>query len=257
MKMKKITGFTCFTAFLFSLIFILLFRLLAGMQEEKRQYTILLSLGNLTYDEDFLKTASKIKGLQKIYPVVEIPVTIKINDYTKSTVFSAVDLDAFSPGLTQTDLGNTPFLLLGKNSLKNMKDSNGHTISEKQQKKYLLLGKDLTISYYISNADSDDLASNSLLSHSSNISSNINSNTAAASSLSTTASILSSETYSPCKVAGILENPISGTENEEIYISLSQAVTLCRSVGISPVVTKVLLKIRGKTNLENVKKLFI
>lgn len=98
MKMKKITGFTCFIAFLFSLIFILLFRLMAGMQEEKKQYTILLSLGSLTYDEDFLKTASKIKGLQKIYPVVEIPVTIKIDDYTKNTVFSAVDLERFHPG---------------------------------------------------------------------------------------------------------------------------------------------------------------
>ena len=68
MKMKKITGFTCFIAFLFSLIFILLFRLMAGMQEEKKQYTILLSLGSLTYDEDFLKTASKIKGLRKDLP---------------------------------------------------------------------------------------------------------------------------------------------------------------------------------------------
>lgn len=219
MKMKKITGFTCFIAFLFSLIFILLFRLMAGMQEEKKQYTILLSLGSLTYDEDFLKTASKIKGLQKIYPVVEIPVTIKIDDYTKNTVFSAVDLDAFSPGLKQTDFGNTPLLLLGKNALQNMKDSNGHAISPKQQRKYLLHGKDFTISYCISN--------------------------------------ISLETYSPCKAAGILENPISRTENEEIYIPLSQAVTLCHDVGISPVVTKVLLKIKGKTNLENVNKLFI
>ena len=42
-----------------------------------------------------------------------------------------------------------------------------------------------------------------------------------------------------------------------IWIPLSQAVTLCHDVGISPVVTKVLLKIKGKTNLENVKKLFI
>lgn len=59
MKMKKITGFTCFIVFLFSLIFILLFRLMAGMQEEKKQYTILLSLGSLTMMKIFLKQLQK------------------------------------------------------------------------------------------------------------------------------------------------------------------------------------------------------
>lgn len=48
----------------------------------KKQYLALVSLGDLTYDDDFLKKAQKIEGIKEIWPVVEIPVTIKIEDYT-------------------------------------------------------------------------------------------------------------------------------------------------------------------------------
>ena len=138
---------------LISLTLFFFLRLTYEIQKEKQQYTILISLGNLSYDQDFLKKASKINGLQEIWPVVEIPVTIKIEDYTKTTVFCGIDLNAFTEITGQDNLGNTPRLLLGSNSLENMKDSNGHAISKKQQNKYLKMGEQLAITYTLDSID--------------------------------------------------------------------------------------------------------
>ena len=147
MKKKKADSFTCFLAALCTLIFFLLIRLFLGMQEERRTYTALVSLGDLTYDNDFLKSASKIIGIQAVYPVVEIPVTLKIEDYTETTAFYGIDLSAFVQSPDEDSLGTVPLLLLGKNSLSNMKDSNGHQISQNQQQKYLQMGEELSITY--------------------------------------------------------------------------------------------------------------
>lgn len=55
MKRKKIDSFTLFVILLLALILTLLGMLLADMKEEKRQFTILLPLGDLAYDEDFCR----------------------------------------------------------------------------------------------------------------------------------------------------------------------------------------------------------
>ena len=50
MKRKKIDSFTLFVILLLTLILTLLGMLLAGMKEEKRQFTVLLPLGDLAYE---------------------------------------------------------------------------------------------------------------------------------------------------------------------------------------------------------------
>ena len=155
MRKKKIDGFICFLLLLISLVLFFFLRLTYEMQKEKQQYTALFSLGNLSYDQDFLKNASKIKGIQEIWPVVEIPVTIKTDDYTKNTVFNGINLNAFTENLSQDNLENAPLLLLGSNSLENMKDSNGHAISKKQQNTYLKMGKELAITYTLDSISSN------------------------------------------------------------------------------------------------------
>ena len=50
MKRKKIDSFTLFVILLLALILTLLGMLLAGMKEEKRQFTVLLPLGDLAYE---------------------------------------------------------------------------------------------------------------------------------------------------------------------------------------------------------------
>lgn len=73
---------------------IFLYKAFAGIQDGKKQYLALVSLGDLTYDDDFLKKAKKIEGIKEIWPVVEIPVTIKIEDYTETATFLGIDLNA-------------------------------------------------------------------------------------------------------------------------------------------------------------------
>ena len=114
MKRKKIDSFTLFVILLLALILTLLGMLLAGMKEEKRQFTVLLPLGDLAYDEDFLQKAKKIKGIKEIWPVIEVPVVIKIEDYTETTTFSGIDMNAFGKNPTQNELGKMPLLLLGE-----------------------------------------------------------------------------------------------------------------------------------------------
>ena len=45
------------------------------------------------------------------------------------------------------------------------------------------------------------------------------------------------------------------TEGNEIYIPISQAQDLCREIGEPSEISKVYLKINGKNNLENAKKI--
>ena len=116
MKRKKIDSFTLFVILLLALILTLLGMLLAGMKEEKRQFTVLLPLGDLAYDEDFLQKAKKIKGIKEIWPVIEVPVVIKIEDYTETTTFSGIDMNAFGKNPPQNELGKMPLLLLGNGS---------------------------------------------------------------------------------------------------------------------------------------------
>ena len=150
MKKNRIDSFTCFVGFLLILALFFSIKLFLGIQDGKKQYSALVSLGDLTYDDDFLKKAKKIEGIKEIWPVVEIPVTIKIEDYTETATFLGIDLNAFGENPEQNDLGNTPVLLLGSKSLQNMKDSNNHSISKKQQEKFLQMGENLTISYALS-----------------------------------------------------------------------------------------------------------
>ena len=241
MRKKKIDGFICFLLLLISLVLFFFLRLTYEMQKEKQQYTALFSLGNLSYDQDFLKNASKIKGIQEIWPVVEIPVTIKTDDYTKTTVFNGIDLNAFTENFSQDNLENAPLLLLESNSLENMKDSNGHAISKKQQNTYLKMGKELAITYTL-----DSISSNK---SSTENSSPISSSSSMA--MDNPGDNISSASWFPCKVAAILPG-----ENDQIYIPLSQARALCSEAGTPLTVTKVLLKINGKDNLESAKQLF-
>ena len=251
MRKRKIDSFTCFIGLLLFLVLFFFLKLVYGMQEEKQQYTALISLGEINYDQNFLKNASKIKGLQELWPVVEIPITIKIDDYTKTTVFNGIDLNAFTQVTNQEDLGNTPLLLLGSKALENMKDSNGHTISRKQQEKYLQMKENLKITYSL---DSTNLE-NTISSNSSAINNNTNFSSSATPKesffIKSNLAITTQTTYLPCQIAAILSQ-----EDDQIYIPMSQVSSLCEKAGTQLNVTKVLLKITGKDNLENARHLF-
>ena len=181
MKRKKIDSFTLFVILLLALILTLLGMLLAGMKEEKRQFTVLLPLGDLAYDEDFLQKAKKIKGI--------------------------------------------------KGSLRDMKDYNNHVISKKQQEKFLEMGENLNIFYSLDEKEKETSKATDDLT-----------------TLSGNSAREPQTSYMPCKAAVV-------TEGNEIYIPISQAQDLCREIGEPSEISKVYLKINGKNNLENAKKI--
>lgn len=228
---KKTDGFTWFLIFFVILILFFFLRILLGFHEEKKEYTVLLPLGDFSYDADFLKQVAKIKGIQEIWPVVEVPITLFIDDYSKTTVFSGVDLNAFTEVSRSEDFGNTPLLLLGQNALADMKDSNGHTISQKQQEKYLKMEEALAITYQIDTEEGSE---------------NLYANEA-----SVTEGNPSRNAGLPCKTAAILQE-----NSTQIYIPISQARNLCQEAGMEMKVTKILLKINGKENLKKAEQLF-
>ena len=59
MKKNRIDSFTCFVGFLLILALFFSIKLFSGIQDGKKQYSALVSLGDLTYDDDFLKKAKK------------------------------------------------------------------------------------------------------------------------------------------------------------------------------------------------------
>ena len=63
MKKNRIDSFTCFVGFLLILALFFSIKLFAGIQDGKKQYLALVSLGDLTYDDDFLKKAKKIERI--------------------------------------------------------------------------------------------------------------------------------------------------------------------------------------------------
>ena len=114
----------------------LLFRLAAPVFSDSiKEYQTVVSLGRLQYDEKLLEQVKKIPGLVSFSPVLEIPVELKLEEYTMSTVFLAVDLNELKMEEDSSEyiyVRNTPVLLIGKNTLESLKDLNNHTISKRR-----------------------------------------------------------------------------------------------------------------------------
>ena len=64
-------------------------------------------------------------------------------------------MNAFGKNPTQNELGKMPLLLLGNGSLRDMKDYNNHAISKKQQEKFLEMGENLNIFYFLDEKEKD------------------------------------------------------------------------------------------------------
>lgn len=114
---------------------------------------------------------------------------------------------------------------------RDMKDYNNHAISKKQQEKFLEMGENLNIFYSLDEKEKDTPKATDDLT-----------------TLSGNSAREPQTSYMPCKAAVV-------TEGNEIYIPISQAQDLCREIGEPSEISKVYLKINGKNNLENAKKL--
>lgn len=201
---------------------------LTGMTGE---YQAVVSLGNMTYDQRILKQVEKIQGLVSFSPVLEIPVELKLDDYTMSTVLLAVDLKELKmEGKTYRDMetGNIPMLLAGKNTLKHLKDPYGHTISKRRLAAFWEKSNQ-GLQYHIAE---DGLENTESSSHE---------NTEKSGSIETD--------LAECQAAACLSNPSEG-----IYISLEQGRDLLEGTGLD--CRKALLTVRGKEAFEKARAVF-
>ena len=201
---------------------------LTGMTGE---YQAVVSLGNMTYDQRILKQVEKIQGLVSFSPVLEIPVELKLDDYTMSTVLLAVDLKELKmEGKTYRDMetGNIPMFLAGKNTLKHLKDPYGHTISKRRLAAFWEKSNQ-GLQYHIAE---DGLENTESSSHE---------NTEKSRSIETD--------WAECQAAACLSNPSEG-----IYISLEQGRDLLEGTGLD--CRKALLTVRGKEAFEKARAVF-
>lgn len=195
------------------------------------EYQAVVSLGNMTYDQRLLKQVEKIQGLDSFSPVLEIPVELKLDDYTMSTVLLAVDLKELKmEGKTYRDMetGNIPMLLAGKNTLKHLKDPYGHTISKRRLAAFWEKSNK-GLQYHIAE---DGLENTESSSHE---------NTEKSGSIETD--------WAECQAAACLSNPSEG-----IYISLEQGRDLLEGTGLD--CRKALLTVRGKEAFEKARAVF-
>lgn len=201
---------------------------LTGMTGE---YQAVVSLGNMAYNQRLLKQVEKIQGLVSFSPVLEIPVELKLDDYTMSTVLLAVDLKELKmEGKTYRDMetGNIPMLLAGKNTLKHLKDPYGHTISKRRLVAFWEKSNK-GLQYHITE---DGLENTESSSHE---------NTEKSGSIETD--------WAECQAAACLSNPSEG-----IYISLEQGRDLLEGTGLD--CRKALLTVRGKEAFEKARAVF-
>lgn len=134
--------------FLGAIALSLLAVLLGKFSREEKIFQEQIPLNGLTYDEAFLKEAEKLPGIQSVTPVVPLAVHLSMEEYSMDTELFGVELADFQYQAEQasdTALGRTPVLLIGKEALSALSDSNGHRISEKRLNQLLEGYQDLVL----------------------------------------------------------------------------------------------------------------
>lgn len=210
-RKKLSSGFVLFSLALLAAVAFLAGSLFYAGLGARKVYQDMVPLSGFEYNEEFLQEAGKIPGIRSVSPVLEIPVRLQIDGYEMDTVWLAVSLDELDMQVEQSEevnIGSMPVLLLGKDSLAAMQDSNGHALSEKDQKKLLENYEDLEMRYCLD-----------------------------------TSGETKQEVWRSCRVAGILRFPAG-----DIYMPYSQGVEFCRENGLGLPVKRAIFKICGKEN---------
>lgn len=134
---------------LLGILTLALFLILLGkFSREEKVFQEQLSLNGIAYDEAFLKEAEKLPGIRSVTPVVSLNVQLKIEEYSMEAELFGVELtDLYYQAEMVSDivLGRTPALLIGKEALLGLSDTNAHPISEKRLNQLLQDYQELSI----------------------------------------------------------------------------------------------------------------
>lgn len=230
MKHQVHKGFICMVLAVTAVCVILSFKLLKENRKQTYIFQEMIDLGNMTYDDAFLKEAEKIPGVRSITPVLEVPAQIKIDEYTMDTVFTGVSLEEYQMKVVkswETFRGADPVLVIGENSLSGLADANGHTISAGQLKQIMEDIDQKEIAYRVSASEDVQAAA-----------------------------------WKKCRVAGIFKNMKNTTENEEgegadkILIPVEQAFKLAGYAGSDNEVHRILLTVQGEEQMKRAETFF-
>ena len=128
--------------------------LLGKFSREEKIFQEQAALNGIVYDETFLEEAAKLPGIQSVEPVVSLPVQLKVGEYSVETELLGVELTNLhyqAEKASDTALGRTPALLIGKEAFFGLVDANGHAISEKRLGQLLEEYQELSITASFSN----------------------------------------------------------------------------------------------------------
>lgn len=190
--------------------------LVIATQKEQRIVRKIEDLGGIEYNEAFLEAAKKIPGIRSISPVLEIPVQLRLGEYTMEVSLLGVSLEECEWKVKRSQevtLGQTPALLLGESALAGLTDANGHTIPESQLKQVLDSFEQQKLQY-MPNGSSDGKAEGEKAG--------------------------ASPCWKDCQIAGIMSTP-----EDVIYLSYEQAKALAVASGSEITVKKVLMTTQG------------
>ena len=199
---------------------------LQGWRSGEKKCQALISLNPEQIDAQLFSDLEQFPGMLSATPLIELDAQLRVDGCTLDTKLTGIELELLSmrvQAAEDTMLGVEPVLLLGVDSLKEMADRNGQTLSVKRQQELLAQFANLDWQYRITDLEAND---------------------AAAQNVGLAAD------WNPCRVAAILREPA-----DRIFLPLSQAKSLLstrKQTIKGQGATGVLLCVKGEENLQRI-----
>ncbi|MDO4339385.1 MAG: hypothetical protein Q4C91_15070 [Eubacteriales bacterium] len=117
---------------------------------QRRLCQEIIPLSGIEYNGDFLDEAAKLPGFCSVSPVLDVPVSLKMGDYTMECTLCGVNLDELLLTVKESravPMGTAPVLLPGSDFLASMEDADGHLLSQAGQAAALENYRNLQINY--------------------------------------------------------------------------------------------------------------
>lgn len=223
------------------LLAVLCILLIGEARKNVKEYEILAvnSEGEIT--EDFIRQVSKLEGVSSVSGIMGVQVHLKVEGYEQDMVLKGVDLETYPLHIKDCEenlqLGSQIPLFLGGRSLDGLLDHNGRVISDKVKKDLFQrgIGMEIEISTMgtVSEIPDQGIGTSTEINRGMNID--------------------TPSKLSPPKRDGIWAAVIRGDVNE-IFIPFEDGEKLAENLGLEEKVNEIYIKIRGKTNYQDVKQ---
>ena len=198
--------------------------LIGESKKSEKDYEILAVNGEGEITEDFIRQVAKLEGVNCVSGVMGVSVHLKISGYERDVILKGIDLDTYPLHIKECEenlqLGSQIPLFFGGGSLDGFLDHNGQAITEKVKKDLLHrgIGMEIEIGEVDTGTDPESPSNSGFP-----------------------------------KRAGIWAAVIRGNA-DEIFIPIEDGKKMAENLGLAGQVNEVYIKIRGKTNYQDVKR---